>query len=138
MKARIFIFTSFLAIPLHTYSREQETSDVAFCDLVNQATSFQDRAVKVAAVAKGLTSYFDLVLENQACPGKYIALVADHEVRETQDYLSMVKRLYPGYPDTFDNTEEAVPVEVTGRFFLKQQDGVEIKFLKAERIEVSK
>jgi hypothetical protein len=138
MKFLAFVIVLLALVPLHACSLEHRTVEVAFCNLVDRPVDFQNRLISVKGVAKGLSSYFDLVLTDGGCPGKYVAIVADGQARNKKGYLTMVKRLYPGYPDTFDNTDAAVVVNVTGRFFQKKQSGLVTKYLKAETVELVK
>ena len=111
-------------------------SGTALCEVVSNVDAYQETVVTLDALAVAALHQFDVALLDENCPNRNLFLRTDAKFGKDEVFMSVLKQLYPGYPENEDHTAVRVPVTVVGKVVHVRNRGLQMTYLELQSVSL--
>ncbi len=108
----------------------------SLCEITNNIETYEGKLVRFDASAVAALHEYDVALVEETCKKRAMLLRASSEFVEDSAFQSMLKQLYPGFPDNDGYTNAKVPISVVGKVLRVENRGLLMTYLELASIRL--
>ena len=108
----------------------------SLCEIASNIETYEGKIVRFDASAVAALHEYDVALVDETCKKRAMFLRAGSEFVEDSAFQSMLKQLYPGFPDDDGYTSTKVPISVVGKVLRVENRGLLMSYLELVSIRL--
>ncbi len=122
------------AVFLFASSLSDANSDVQLCDVLQNGEQYVNRDIAFDALALAGSHPYEIVLTDLTCDDRFVVVSGGAEHKNDRDLISLLKMIYPHYPDDDVLVETKIAVHASGKLVFRKSRGLLTKFLELKSI----